>query len=95
MEVRGLNSFKAKTYSITAYKIEQLTVELQTLSKEKIFSINGIGDTTGNKVIELIETGKMQVLEDLISKTPEGVLEMMKIKGLGPKKFLSFGKKWK
>ncbi len=86
MEVHGLNSFKAKTYSITAYKIEQLTVELQTLSKEKIFSINGIGDATGSKIIELIETGKMHVLEDLILKTPEGILEMMKIKGLGPKK---------
>ncbi|MEO8110368.1 MAG: helix-hairpin-helix domain-containing protein [Ginsengibacter sp.] len=86
MEVHGENSFKSKTYSIAAYKIEQLTVELQTLSKEKIFSINGIGDAIGNKIIELIERGKMKVLEQLIAKTPEGVLEMMKIKGLGPKK---------
>ena len=39
MEVHGENSFKSKTYSIAAYKIEQLTVELQTLLPEKIFSI--------------------------------------------------------
>ena len=86
MDVHGENSFKSKTYSIAAYKIEQLTVELQTLSKEEIFSINGIGNAIGNKIIELIGTGKMKVLEELISKTPEGILEMMKIKGLGPKK---------
>jgi DNA polymerase (family X) len=86
MEIHGENSFKTKTYSIAAYKIDQLTVELQTLSAEKIFSINGIGDAIGKKIIELIETGNMKVLDDLLSKTPEGILEMMKIKGIGPKK---------
>jgi len=77
MEIHGENSFKSKTYSIAAYKIEQLTVGLQTLSAEKIFSINGIGDAIGNKILELTETGNMKVLDELISKTPEGILEMM------------------
>lgn len=86
MEIHGENSFKSKTYSIAAYKIDQLTVELQTLSSEKNFSINGIGDAIGKKIIELTETGKMKILEDIISKTPGGILEMMKIKGIGPKK---------
>ncbi|MEO8860006.1 MAG: helix-hairpin-helix domain-containing protein [Ginsengibacter sp.] len=86
MEIHGENSFKSKTYSIAAYKIDQLTVELQTLSSGKIFSINGIGDAIGKKIIELTETGKMEILEDIISKTPDGILEMMKIKGIGPKK---------
>ena len=86
MEIHGENSFKSKTYSIAAYKIDQLTVELQTLSSEKIFSINGIGDAIGKKIIELTETGKMKILEDIISKTPDGILEMMKSKGIGPKK---------
>ncbi|MDQ6902776.1 MAG: PHP domain-containing protein [Bacteroidota bacterium] len=86
VEIHGENSFKTKTYSIAAYKIDQLTVELQTLSPEKIFSINGIGDAIGKKIIELTETGKMKILDDIISKTPDGILEMMKIKGIGPKK---------
>ena len=86
MEVHGENSFKSKTYSITAYRIEQLTVELQTLSREQIFSINGIGDSIGKKILELTGTGKMQILEELLSNTPEGILEIMKIKGIGPKK---------
>lgn len=86
LEIHGENSFKSKTYSIAAYKIDQLTVELQTLSPDKILSINGIGEAIGKKILELTETGKMKALEDLIAKTPEGILEMMKIKGIGPKK---------
>ena len=68
MEIHGENSFKSKTYSIAAYKIEQLTVELQTLSQEKIFSINGIGDAIGKKILELIRTGNMKILDELLSK---------------------------
>ncbi|MGH2646548.1 MAG: helix-hairpin-helix domain-containing protein [Ginsengibacter sp.] len=86
MEIHGENSFKSKTYSIAAYKIDQLTVELQTLSAEKNFSINGIGEAIGKKILELTGSGKMKSLEELLSKTPEGILEMMNIKGIGPKK---------
>lgn len=86
MDVHGENSFRSKTYSIAAYKIGQLTVDLQTLSEENIFKINGIGEAIGKKISEILSTGKMKILEDLILKTPEGILEMLKIKGLGPKK---------
>jgi len=86
MEIHGENSFKSKTYSIAAYKIDQLTVELQTLSDDKIFSINGIGEAIGKKILELNNTGKMKSLDELLLKTPEGILEMMTIKGIGPKK---------
>ena len=75
MDIHGENSFKSKTYSIAAYKIEQLTVDLQTLSSEKIFSINGIGDAIGNKILQLLDTGKMKDLDELIPKTTEGIIE--------------------
>lgn len=86
MEIHGENNFRAKTYSIAAYKIGQLTVDLYTLSEEKIYQLNGIGETIGKKIFEIISTGKTKMLEELISKTPEGIFEMLKIKGLGPKK---------
>jgi len=92
MEIHGENSFKSKTYSIAAYKIEQLTVELHTLSAEKIFLINGIGEAIGRKIIELAATGKIKMLDELLSKTPEGIFEMMKIKGIGPKKISTIWK---
>ena len=86
MDIHEENSFKSKTYSIAAYKIDQLTVELQTLFPAQIFAINGIGEAIGKKILELTATGKMQALQELLEKTPEGILEMMKVKGIGPKK---------
>jgi len=86
MDIHGENNFKSTTYSVVAYKIGQLTVDLQTLSEEDIFRINGIGEAIGKKIIEILSAGKLKILEDLILKTPQGILEMLKIKGIGPKK---------
>src|SRR5690242_19188602 len=86
MDIHGESGFKSKIYSIASYKISQLTVDLQTLSFEKISQINGIGDAIAKKIIEIISTGKMKNLEELILQTPPGIFEMLKIKGLGPKK---------
>ncbi|MDP4283028.1 MAG: helix-hairpin-helix domain-containing protein [Bacteroidota bacterium] len=86
MDIHGENSFRSQSYSVAAYKIGQLTVEAQTLSEDEILKLNGIGDAIGKKIIEILSTGKMKILEDLLLKTPEGILEMLKIKGIGPKK---------
>ncbi len=86
MDIHNENSFKAKSYSVAAFNIEKLTMQLSELPKDKLFSIQGIGDAIGKKIIELLETGKMQSLESLLEKTPAGILEMMRIKGIGPKK---------
>jgi DNA polymerase (family X) len=86
MDINGENSFKSKTYSIAAYNIEKLPMQLKDTPREKLFSIKGIGESTGKKVIELIDTGKLEVLSEYISKTPAGVIEMLNIKGIGPKK---------
>ena len=86
IDIHGENSFKAKSYSSAAFTIEKLELPLAVLAEEKIFKIKGIGDSVGKKVVEIIETGELKVLQELIAKTPAGVLEMMNIKGLGPKK---------
>ena len=86
MDIHGENSFKSKTYSITAFNIEKLPVQLNELEPEKIFALKGIGESTGKKIIEIITHGKLTALEDIIKKTPPGILEMLSIKGLGPKK---------
>ena len=87
MDIHGENSFKSKSYSIAAFTIENLHQELSALDKNKIASIKGIGDSVAKKILEQLETDSLSVLDDLISKTPAGILEMLqKIKGLGPKK---------
>jgi DNA polymerase (family 10) len=95
MDIHGENSFKAKSYASAAFTIEKLPDQLSELAEEKIFSLRGIGESVGKKVMELIDTGELQSLKDLISKTPEGVLEMLNIKGLGPKKIHTLWKELK
>jgi len=92
MDVYGENSFKAKAYSIAAFTIEKLPAELVSLSREKIFAIKGIGDNIGKKIVEQLQTGELQVLKEYISKTPAGILEMLHIKGIGPKKISTIWK---
>lgn len=92
MDIHGENSFKSKNYSIAAFNIDKLPVQLSETPKEKIFSIKGIGESTGKKIIELLETGQLQALNEIIQKTPEGILEMLNIKGIGPKKIATIWK---
>ena len=86
MDIHGENSFKSKTYAVAAFNIEKLPLQLKDTPKEKLFSIKGIGESTGKKVIELLDTGKLELLNEYISNTPAGVIEMLNIKGIGPKK---------
>jgi DNA polymerase (family X) len=86
MDIHGENSFKTKTYSIAAYNIEKMPVQLKDTPRDKLFGIKGIGESVGKKVVEMIDTGHLQVLSEYITNTPPGVIEMLNIKGIGPKK---------
>ena len=86
LDIHGENSFKSKSYSSAAFAIEKIPSPLSEIPADKIPSIKGIGASSAQKIIELIETGKLSSLEEMISRTPKGVLEMLHIKGIGPKK---------
>ena len=86
MDIHGENSFKSRSYSIAAYHIQRLPAEVTTMDDAELFAAKGIGESVGKKIREIQATGKLQLLEDTIAKTPPGILEMLQIKGLGPKK---------
>lgn len=86
MDIHGENSFKSKSYSIAAYNIEKLPREITEMDDAELFSMKGIGDSTGKKIREIQNTGKLEALEAILATTPPGILEMLHIKGLGPKK---------
>ncbi len=92
MDIHQENAFKAKSYGSAAFAIEKLPQQLSTTERSMISGLKGIGESTAKKIIEILDTGNMIVLEELISKTPEGILEMMQIKGLGPKKICTIWK---
>ncbi len=93
MDIHGENSFKSKSYSIAAFNIEKLTVPLQDIDAKKVESLIGIGVSSAKKINELLTTGKLEQLENIIFNTPIGVIEMLKIKGIGPKKINIIWKK--
>jgi DNA polymerase (family 10) len=92
MDIHGENAFKIKSYSNAAYTLDRLNDPLVDMSPAQIASIRGIGDALAQKIVDLLATKKLQILEDYIEKTPAGILEMLKIKGLGPKKIITIWK---
>lgn len=92
MDIHGDNSFKAKSYATAAFTIEKLPSQLSEMPIEKISTIRGIGASIAKNVIEQIQTGSFSILQEYIQKTPEGILTMMQIKGIGPKKIATIWK---
>ena len=92
MDIHGENSFKARSYGAAAFNIEKLPEQIINVPPEKISSLKGIGASTASKILEIIETGRLPALQDIISQTPPGVIEMLNIKGLGPKKIATVWK---
>ncbi|MBC7851674.1 MAG: DNA polymerase/3'-5' exonuclease PolX [Chitinophagaceae bacterium] len=92
LDIHGDTSFKSRTYGAAAFNIEKLPEQLTTQSPEQIQSIKGIGASVSGKILEIIENGKLSALDELIGQTPSGVIEMLSIKGLGPKKISAIWK---
>src|SRR6201985_1113433 len=86
MDIHGENSFKTRSYSSAAFTIEKLPAQLTDMKPQDISSIRGIGDAIGKKIQDIIATGELRLLREIIEKTPPGVMGMLNIKGLGPKK---------
>jgi len=92
MDIHGENSFKTKSYSIAAFTLEKLPSPIAELPPAKMTSIRGIGDAIGKKIVEILETGELRLLQQYIFQTPPGVIQMLNIKGLGPKKIATIWK---
>lgn len=88
MELHGENSFKTKATANAAFKLDKLPFKIIDKTEQELSAEQGIGKSIASKVWELIHTGCIEDLEALLAKTPEGILEMLTIKGLGPKKIL-------
>lgn len=87
LELKGENIFKSRAYYNAARIIAGLPFGLkETASDNTIKDIKGIGEALEKKILELLNTGKLEYLERLESEIPPDVIEMMRIPGLGPKK---------
>lgn len=85
-ELHGLNPFKIRAYSSAAFNLKKIKDPYSSLSDEALLAVPGVGKGVVQSIRELSESGKMVELDELLNITPEGVVDILKIKGLGPKK---------
>ena len=86
MELHNANEFKVRSFQNAAFAIGKLEAPLKEMSPEDMSLVKGIGKSLSQKIVELLNTGVLQELEEYMKDTPMGVVEMMRIKGIGPKK---------
>ncbi len=86
MELHEENPFKIKSIANAAYKLDKTDIDLQGKSLEELEKIEGIGKGIAAKINELLLTENLKELTEMVAKTPIGVIEMLRIKGIGPKK---------
>ena len=87
LELKGENPFKTRAYQNGARTLENLSETLEILIEEKRLSkIKGIGSALAEKITELATTGNLAYYDKLKASIPEGLISMLNIPGLGPKK---------
>lgn len=86
LELFDENPFKVKSLNNAAYKLGKYSENLSEKSMEELSAIDGVGKSVAQKIDELRSTGSIEELEKLKENTPEGIIAMLRIKGLGPKK---------
>lgn len=87
LELKGENPFKTRAYSNAARALETLDEPLQTLIAEnRLGQIRGIGDALQKKICELVTSGRLPYYEELKASFPAGLMALLQVPGLGPKK---------
>jgi DNA polymerase (family 10) len=86
MELYDENQFKIRSVANAAFKVDKLPYPIAGKTFDQMEKIDGIGKSIAAKIVELLQTGTIAEMETLLGKTPVGVIEMMGIKGIGPKK---------
>ena len=89
MEVRGDDPFRLRSYRNAAEAIEVWPTPLKEIAEKEgvagLQEIPGVGKAIAGKVIELLTKGTFDAWERLTAETPESVLDLLEIPGIGPK----------
>ena len=87
LDIHGEDSFRSKSFAAAAFTVEKLPYPLAGLEPKKWQQIRGIGTGVATAIGEILASnGQWTLLTELLSRTPEGVVSMLQIKGIGPKK---------
>jgi DNA polymerase (family 10) len=92
MELHEENPFKIRGYQNAVAALERVDSPLEGLTEKQLETFEGIGKGIASKIVELNETGSFADLNKLLEITPAGVVDMLNIKGIGPKKIRTIWK---
>lgn len=87
LEFKGENPFKTRAYANAARALEGVTDDLgELVAQNRLREIKGIGEAISEKITDLVTTGHLKYYENLRAEFPAGLLDLLRIPGLGPKK---------
>src|SRR5919198_3441862 len=87
LEVKGENPFKVRAYEAGARALEDAEEDLPALvASGRLRELRGIGDALSKKIADLHVTGRTDLLDRLRAELPKGILELIQVPDLGPKK---------
>lgn len=86
MELHNESVFKTRSYNTAYVNLRKLDVPLAEMGDEALSGLAGVGKAIQDKIKELLSTGSLATYDKYAAITPPGIIEMLGIKGLGPKK---------
>ncbi len=98
LEIEGANPFRVRAYRNAARIVEGLAEPVSALAARGVSALTeleGIGEDLAQKIVTIVETGTLPQLEELRSKVPHDVRELLRIPGIGPKKVAALWKELK
>jgi len=87
MEIDGADSFRVRSYRNAADAMEQTTVDLVAASVDsaQLLAIPGIGKSMASNIQAIVSSGSLPLRDELLTKYGSGLLELLKLPGMGPK----------
>ena len=99
MEIRGDDPFRLRSYRNAGEAIETWPTPLKQIAKDEgiagLQSIPGVGKAIAEKIVELLERGTFNAWEKITAETPESVLDLLELPGVGPKTAAMLHQKFK
>lgn len=89
LDIKGENPFRVRSYRNAGLVIEGLPENVKAIvekNEKELEEIPGIGKSIHEKIVEILKTGKCSYHQELLKKLPSGILELLKVSGVGPKK---------
>ena len=85
LQLEGADRFRVRAYERAADAIAAAGVDLATVPIEELPKIDGIGASTAKKIVQYREAGSFELLDQLRARVPPGLVQLIRIPGLGPK----------